>query len=115
MPSDRYSLDIKGFTKTSSKMNEIYIQAGYQFITKQWRVPQNIDFAPPPKAYGLLSAEIGGSFAFGKQQLNISVTANNVLDEIYRDYLDRFRYFANSQGQNYTLRIKVPLTIYDKK
>ncbi len=115
MPSDRYSLDIKGFTKTSSKMNEIYIQAGYQFITKQWRVPQNTDFAPPPKEYGLLSAELGSSFKFGKQQLDISITATNLLNEIYRDYLDRFRYFANSQGQNFTLRIKVPLTVYDKK
>ena len=115
MPSDRYSIDIKGYSSISKKIKDFYLQAGYQFITKQWRVPKNTDFAPPPKAYGLLSAEIGGSFAFGKQQLNISVTANNLLDEIYRDYLDRFRYFANSQGQNFTLRIKVPLTIYDKK
>lgn len=115
MPSDRYSLDIKGYTKISKNINDVYLQAGYQFITKQWRVPQNTDFAPPPKEYGLLSAEIGGALAFGKQKLQISVTANNLLNVEYRDYLDRFRYFANSQGQNFTLRIKVPLTVYDKK
>jgi iron complex outermembrane receptor protein len=115
MPSDRYSMDIKGFTKTSKKINEIYIQAGYQFITKQWRVPQNTDFAPPPKEYGLFSAEIGGDFDFGKQKLQVSLTANNLLNVEYRDYLDRFRYFADSQGRYFTLRIKVPLTIYDKK
>jgi iron complex outermembrane receptor protein len=84
-------------------------------LPKQWRVPQNTDFAPPPKEYGLLTAEIGGAFAFGKQKLQISVTANNLLNAEYRDYLDRFRYFANSQGQNFTLRIKVPLTMFDKK
>jgi iron complex outermembrane receptor protein len=115
MPSDRYSLDIKGFTTLSGKVDEIYIQAGYQFITKQWRIPSNSDFAPPPNAYGLLSAEIGGAFAFGKQKLQISLTASNLLNEAYRDYLDRFRYFANSQGKNFTLRIKVPLIIYNKK
>ena len=96
-------------------VKEIYLQAGYQFITKQWRVPANSDFAAPPAEYGLLSAELGSSFKFGKQQLNISIAATNLLNEIYRDYLDRFRYFADSQGQNFTLRIKVPLTIYDKK
>lgn len=115
MPSDRYSIDIKGFTKLSKNVYDLYIQAGYQFITKQWRVPQNADFAPPPNEYGLLSAEIGSSFAFAKQKLQLSLTANNLLNTEYRDYLDRFRYFANSQGQNFTIRIKVPLTIYDKK
>ena len=115
MPSDRYSLDVKAFTSISKNVKEIYVQAGYQFITKQWRVPANTDFAAPPKEYGLLSAELGSSFKFGKQQINISITATNLLNEIYRDYLDRFRYFADSQGQNFTLRIKVPLTIYDKK
>jgi iron complex outermembrane recepter protein len=115
MPSDRYSIDGKIFTKISKTIPDIYIQAGYQFITKQWRAPKNTDFAPPPKGYGLMTAEIGSSFKFGKQQLNISLAATNLLNTIYRDYLDRFRYFADSQGQNFTLRIKVPLTIYDKK
>jgi iron complex outermembrane receptor protein len=115
MPSDRYSLDVKYFTKLSNKIQELYVQTGYQYITKQWRVPTNTDFALPPKAYGLLMAEIGSSLKFGNQQINISLTANNLLNEIYRDYLDRFRYFADSQGRNFTIRIKVPLTIYDKK
>lgn len=115
MPSDRYSFNIKGFGSLSKNVSEIYLQAGYQFITKQWRVPQNTDFAEPPKAYGLLSAEIGSLFKFGKQKLNVSIAATNLLNEIYRDYLDRFRYFADSQGQNFTLRINIPLTLYDKK
>ena len=115
MPSDRYSINIKGFASLSKNVSEIYLQAGYQFITKQWRVPQNTDFAPPPNEYGLLSAELGSSFKFGKHKINFSIAATNLLNTIYRDYLDRFRYFADSQGQNFTLRINVPLTIYDKK
>lgn len=115
MPSDRYSLDAKVFTDLSKSVKEAYVQIGYQYITKQWRVPDSTDFAPPPKAYGLLSAEIGAGFKFGKQRLYISFAATNLLNAKYRDYLDRFRYFADSQGRNFTLRIKVPLVIYDKK
>lgn len=114
MPSDRYSLDAKAFTDLSKSVKEAYVQIGYQYVTKQWRVPDSTDFAPPPKAYGLLSAEIGAGFKFGKQRLNLSFAATNLLNAQYRDYLDRFRYFADSQGRNFTLRIKVPLVIYDK-
>lgn len=115
MPSDRYSIDAKLFMAVSKNIKDLYIQTGYQYITKQWRVPKNTDFAAPPNGYGLLSAELGTSLKFGKQLLNISITATNLLNETYRDYLDRFRYFADSQGKNYTLRLKVPLTLYDKK
>jgi iron complex outermembrane receptor protein len=115
MPSDRYSLDIRAFTKVSKNVKDLYLQGGYQYVTKQWRVPDSTDFAPPPKAYGLLTAEIGTSLQFKRQVINISIAATNLLNAIYRDYLDRFRYFADSQGRNFTLRIKVPLVLYDKK
>lgn len=111
MPSDRYSLDGKLFFESSKKIKEYYVQAGYQFITKQWRVPQSGDYAPPPNAYGLMQAEVGTVLDFGKQQLHISLTASNLLNVKYRDYLDRFRYFADSQGRNFIIRIKMPLII----
>lgn len=114
MPSDRYSLDAKLFTH-HKKVDDLYFQIGYQFITKQWRVPKNTDFAAPPKEYGLFSAEIGTSIKIKHLQCNLSLTANNILNTEYRDYLDRFRYFANSQGRNFTLRLNIPLTLYDKK
>ena len=115
MPSDRYSIDLKAHTKISKKVTEIYIQGGYQYITKQWRVPVNVDFANPPKGYGLLNAEIGTYVKFGNQQLNLALTATNLMNTIYRDYLDRFRYFTDAQGRNIGIRIKVPITLYDKK
>jgi iron complex outermembrane receptor protein len=115
MPSDRYSLDAKIFTTLSKKLQDMYFQASYQFITKQWRVPTNTDFAPPPNEYGLVSAEIGMTVYAGKQPIQISLTGNNLMNTVYRDYLDRFRYFTDSQGRNFTFRLKMPLTIYDKK
>lgn len=114
MPSDRYSLEAKAYTKLSKQIKEVYVQAGYQYVTKQWRVPDSTDFAPPPKAYGLLQVEIGINLKFGKQQVNLSLSGTNLLNKVYRDYLDRFRYFADSQGRNLILRIKVPLVLYDK-
>lgn len=115
MPSDRYSLDLRYTKEFKKNIKTISFNVGYQLITKQWRVPKNTDFAPPPKGYNLISAELSTDIKLKKQELNISLNASNLTNEIYRDYLDRFRYFANSQGRNLTLRIKVPLIIYDKK
>ncbi len=116
MPSDRYSVDVKVFTNSTKKIiNELYAQLGYQYVTKQWRVPQNTDFASPPNAYGLLTAEVGTDLKIKNQPLSISVAATNLLNTSYRDYLDRFRYFANSEGLNVVMRLKMPLIIYDKK
>jgi len=112
MPSDRYQLDAIYNFKVGK--NDFYSQVSYQYITKQWRVPNNTDFAPPPAEYGLLASEFGTTLLLGKQKLNISLAANNLLNQIYRDYLDRFRYYTDAQGRNFTLRLKMPLIIYNK-
>jgi len=113
MPSDRYQLEARYFIKSGK--NKFYTGASIQHVTKQWRAPSNVDFAPPPSGYNLVGAELGSVLKLGKQPLNVSVSANNLLNVVYRDYLDRFRYYCDAQGRNITLRIKVPLVLYNNK
>ncbi len=113
MPSDRYQLDARYFIQ--NKKQRFYVGASWQYVTKQWRVSVNTDFAPPPQAYHLVGAELGGNFMIKKQPLVLSIRADNLLNAVYRDYLDRFRYYCDAQGRNITLRIKVPLMLYTKK
>ncbi len=113
MPSDRFELNARYQFKVSG--NRYFVAAGYQYVNKQWRVPAQTDFAPPPEAFGLVAAEIGSLFKLGKQSLNISIAANNLLNTVYRDYLDRFRYYTDAAGRNIQLRIKMPLIIYKPK
>lgn len=114
MPSDRYSIDAKLFTSTK-KIDDLYFMAGYQFITKQWRVPKNADFAPPPNAYGLWQFEVGTTLHIKQQEFILSLSFTNAANNQYRDYLDRFRYFSDSEGRNIILRLKMPIVVYDKK
>jgi len=67
------------------------------------------DFAPPPAAYALLGAEMGFVWRVSRQPMSIILTGTNLLNRAYRDYLDRFRYFADEPGRNIMLRIKWPL------
>ncbi len=66
--------------------------------------PDNL-LAPAPDAYFLLSAELSGHVLFGEQTLGVHLTANNLLDARYRDYLDRLRFYADRPGRDVQVRL----------
>ncbi len=66
-------------------------------------LPNSFDFAPAPDAYFLLGAEAG--VQIGRSTL--SLTLENALNKAYRDYMNRFRYFADEMGTNLTVRYKL--------
>lgn len=113
MPSDRYQLDVRYNYKIAN--SNMFISTNYQFVTKQWRVPSNTDYMLPPSEYGLLGFELGGNIVFGKQEVQLTLSSTNMLNEVYRDYLDRFRYYTDSPGRNILLKLKMPLVIYKPK
>jgi len=95
------------------KINHPFIKIGFTAIPEQKRFPVNGDFIPPPKGYVLLNAAIGMQ-AGKKNPIVISITAENLLNQRYRDYLNFFRYFADEPGRNILLRIHIPFTIIQK-
>jgi iron complex outermembrane receptor protein len=118
IPANRWENTLRyDWNKTSVSITNL-------FVTKQKRVPSKIifseipsseiifsqyggDFAPPPAAYSLWSASASQQFVItAKQSLNISLTINNLLNTSYRDYLNRFRYFADEIGRNIAFRAK---------
>jgi len=54
------------------------------------------DFADAPDGYFLLDL----SWSFKWRKLNGSISANNILNNSYRNYLNEFRYFADEPGRN---------------
>ncbi len=60
------------------------------------------DFAPPPPAYFIigLDAEFRPS-----ERWSFGLRLDNALNASYRDYLDRFRYYADAPGFNLALRV----------
>jgi iron complex outermembrane receptor protein len=65
-------------------------------------LPASFDFAPAPDGYFLLGAEAGVRIGNG----TLSVQLENALNKNYRDYMNRFRFFADAMGTNLTLRYK---------
>ena len=85
----------------------LFASLGHLWVDKQRRVPPNSDFAEPPAAYHLWTVQAGGSFKINdKQALDWGINIQNALNASYRDYLNRFRYYALEQGRNVSVRVK---------
>jgi iron complex outermembrane receptor protein len=113
-PANRFENGIKYEFKKLSNFEKLYISVSDIYVARQTRVPANSDYAPPPKAYNLVALEIGFDFPFGKEKMSVNISANNLFNVSYRDYLNRFRYFTDDIGRNINVRLKVPFTLLSK-
>lgn len=66
----------------------------------------NFDFMDAPGAYCLLNLAVGISVDMGKGRCDLRLASENTLNSTYREYTNRFRYYANDLGRNIILSIK---------
>lgn len=105
MPSDNlfsqatFSLkDGKAFKNTQFSLNGRYVFKQNDILPEQ-------DFMPAPEAYFLLGASLGTHFKIKNSMMKVSVKAENLLNQSYRDYLNRFKYFADEPGINVSFNV----------
>ena len=115
MPADRFENSLEYQFKDTPKLKNAFVNVSVVSVLKQKRVPENSDFAPPPHGYTILNASIGMDIPFRDDSITLGLSANNILNTSYRDYLNRFRYFTDEMGTNISLRVKVPFTILTSK
>ena len=96
VPPDRFEYLIR----YQFKKHKQYVSWGMTQISMQKKVEVNADFLPPPKGYIL--GQLHWGISINKFDFGVSVT--NAFNQAYRDYLNRFRYFADDQGQNISFR-----------
>ncbi len=76
-----------------------------KFVARQNHYNTNQDFLPPPDGYFLLGLQAGANVHFGHSSLLLNLRIDNALNTVYRDYLNRQRYFADDLGINVSLRV----------
>jgi iron complex outermembrane receptor protein len=113
MPADQFTLNARYAFDVNKRFKECYVSVEGKQVLQQTRIPSNfdsVDFPRPPAAYFLVNAEAGTTINIKKQALYLSISATNILNQKYRDYLDVFRYFIDRPGRNIALRLRVPFT-----
>lgn len=107
MPSNRIEGDIR-YAFNTLKCKDAALELRYIHVMQQNRIPQNIvDYLPPPAAYHLVNADFSTNIQIDKKVFNVGVSIINLLNERYRDYMNRFRYYNNEPGRSINFRLKI--------
>ncbi|MBC8043477.1 MAG: TonB-dependent receptor [Rhizobacter sp.] len=64
-----------------------------------------------PAGYGIVDVSVGGELNLFSLPLQLTLSVQNLFDQRYRDYLSRFRFFANDPGRSVALRVQLPFGI----
>ncbi|MCB0506690.1 MAG: TonB-dependent receptor [Bacteroidetes bacterium] len=106
MPADRITSGIE-LHHDFNKLKNVFVNITIQHVFKQRNTPINIiDYKPTPNAYSTLNAAIGWKYKINTQHnISFSISAENMTNTSYRDYLNRFRYYADEIGWNLLLRL----------
>jgi iron complex outermembrane receptor protein len=108
MPANRFKNSLEYKLADIGRVKEPYIEVGLESVLEQNLVPENSDYLVPPAGYNLMSLGLGFSIpTYRKQKLVMDFTINNLLNTVYRDYLNRFRYYSDELGRNYTINLKL--------
>ncbi len=110
MPANRIQLQLGYTFSLSKKIIKPYFELQGIGVNRQNRYTPGIDYQDPPAAYALL--HVNGGFGFKpylKSEIwQVHLSCQNLLNQNYKEYLSRFRYFTNETGVNFILRLQVP-------
>jgi iron complex outermembrane recepter protein len=114
-------------TNLTFKLNDFWINEvmlNHRLVFKQNRTPTSSIFQNPaessflnlidgdymaaPDAYNLFDIMVTKDLNFKKtDSFKVSLECKNILNTVYRDYLNRFRYFSDEIGRNISVRANV--------
>jgi len=108
---------------TKPEWNDLTLSLRSEWFFKQTRFPNNnfetqivdanqitttlVDISTPPPGYHLWHLDTSVKINLDRTLLKVGVSVNNILNTQYRQYLNRFRFFADELGRNLTLNLKI--------
>ena len=107
IPAPRLSHSLEWKVTPKGLFKHIEASVGHTFVAKQTRFEPSQELVPTtPEAYHLFEASLGGTLSITEHQsLSVRVSAENLLNQLYKEYTNRFRYYAHDLGRNISLRL----------
>jgi iron complex outermembrane recepter protein len=110
IPADKLEPGV-AYSRQFRNNNVINVQFSAPMVRTQDRVESNSDYVSPPTGYVLVNGQVTYSFRVKNQKVDLSLEVSNLTNQVYRDYLNRFRYFADEVGRNIGFKLKIPFNI----
>ncbi len=108
MPADRLRLGTHIHAQDVLFLHDAFVDVSVQGVARQARFVPGEDYLAPPPSYATIDIDLGGSIDVLGSTTRLTLSVFNLLDSRYRDYLSRYRYFADDPGRNVVLRWHIP-------
>ena len=101
IPSERIFQNIKYQIPSIGRLENSYVQIEHTWVNQQKRFnPQQDLVQYTPAAYHLLGLKVGTAYEWAPgKTIYLDLSIHNVLNTLYKEYTDRFRYFAHLPGR----------------
>lgn len=129
IPANRYEIAIRYEKPSPGRMSNFFVETKAKFVDRQRRAPRvisvqdindsyengtdpfegdksNFDFMAPPAGYFLWDFAAGVSVRSAKNRYDFRFASENLLNTTYREYTNRFRYYADDLGRNFIISVK---------
>ena len=106
MPADNIQVNSMFNFKPSKTVEISFIKVLARYVFKQTRYNTEQEILEPPSDYFLLGLEAGIDIHRNKGHWVFGLRIENALNQTYRDYLNRMRYFAEEPGINFNLQLQ---------
>ena len=102
IPSFRVSDAVTLQLGSISHVHDVYVKASHKYVAKQTHFDPATDLINfTPSAYHLFGAEVGANWVLPDgRKIKFLLTADNLFNREYREYTNRFRYYAHDLGRD---------------
>lgn len=107
MPADRFQNGLKWSFSDGKRFKNGFARLSATSVLRQTRFDETLEFKAPPPAFTTVGLDAGAAFFIRKRKLDIGLSVSNLGNLNYREYLDFFRFYADSPGLNVGLRAKM--------
>lgn len=104
IPSDRLDHSLR-LDLQPGAFKDSFLQFGHSYVSKQARYEAGSDYAAPPPAYQLFHLIAGTKYTLHQNELAINLSVDNLFNESYKEYMNKYRYYTHDMGRNITLRL----------
>jgi iron complex outermembrane recepter protein len=129
IPSNWYEIVLRYEKPTVGIWKNLFVESKTRFVSRQYRAPRvvtvreineaqeqgedpfendhsNFDFTEAPDGYLLWNVAAGISLKGDKRRYDFRIGSENVINSTYREYTNRFRYYADDLGRNFVISVK---------
>jgi len=107
MPSNNIYTELNYKLPELGCLSNVGFQINSRFVFEQKELLPSQDFVAVPESYYLIGLKLSAEKELPKLRLSLFVRAENLLNETYREYLNRQRYFADDLGFNLIVGVNI--------